>query len=107
MRTISVRLDDDTDAALVSYCQRHGVTQTDAVKIAVGQLAEQGRISPAELAAELGLIGGFRSAAGDLATNHSQRIKESLRAKRRRDSIPVPQAEAAAARATRRRAIAA
>lgn len=107
MRTISIRLDDDTDAALVSYCRRHGVTQTDAVKIAIGQLAGQDRVSPAELAAELGLIGAFRSAEGDLAKNHSQRIKKNLRAKRKRDSMPVPQAEAAAARATRRRAIAA
>jgi hypothetical protein len=107
LRTISIRLDDDSDAALVSYCRRHGVTQTDAVKIAIGQLAGLDRVSPAELAAELGLIGAFRSAEGDLAKNHSQRIKERLRVKRKRDSMPVPQAEAAAARATRRRTIAA
>jgi hypothetical protein len=33
------------------------------------------------LAAELGLIGGFRSAEGDLAQNHSPHVKARLRAK--------------------------
>ena len=65
--------------------------------------AGQDRASPYELAAELGLIGGFRSAEGDLARNHSQHIGERLRAKRERESLPVHEAEAAAARVKRRR----
>lgn len=90
MRTISIRLDDQTDSLLKAHCQRHGLTQTDAIKAAIEQLAARHRSTPAELAAELGLIGGFRSGEGDLAANHSQRVKERLRAKRSRESVPVP-----------------
>ncbi len=98
MRTISIRLDDRTDALLLAHCRRHGLTQTDVVKAAIEQLAGRHRRTPAELAAELGLIGGFRSVEGDLALNHSQRVKERLQAKRLRESVPPPQgAEAALA----------
>lgn len=86
MRTISIRLDDHTDAVLTAYCERHGLTQTSALKAAIEHLAEAHRPTPAELAAQFGLIGGFRSAEGDLAENHSQRVKERLRAKRERES---------------------
>ena len=103
MRTISVRLDDDTDAALTTHCQHHGLTQTDAIKSAIEQLAGRHRPTPAELAGELGLIGGFRSGQGDLARNHGQRVKERLRAKRARDSAPAPKAPAQATRSGRRR----
>ena len=41
MRTLSIRLDDHTDAMLTEHCQRHGLMQTDAVKAAIGQLAGQ------------------------------------------------------------------
>lgn len=102
MRTISIRLDDHTDAVLTEHCQRNGLTQTDAIKTAIEQLAGQHKQTPAELAAELGLIGGFRSTEGDLAANHSQRVKERLRAKRIRDSVPAP-APAPAGTARRRR----
>jgi hypothetical protein len=89
MRTISIRLDDRTDAALASYCERHGLTQTKAVKAAIEHLADSHRPTPAELAQQLGLIGAFRSSEGDLAQNHSQRIKERLRARRARDTTPA------------------
>lgn len=101
MRTISIRLDDRTDAVLTAFCERHGLTQTSALKAAIEHLAEQQRPTPAELAAQLGLIGAFRSDEADLALNHSQRVKERLRAKRARDSMPAP---AAAKPAARRRA---
>ena len=89
MRTISVRLDDHTDAVLTGYCEEHGLTQTDAVKAAIEQLAKAHRPTPAELAERLGLIGGFRSSEGDLGQNHSQRVKERLRAKLERESMPA------------------
>jgi hypothetical protein len=107
MRTTSIRLDDHTDAVLTEHCQRHSLTQTDAIKAAIEQLAGQHKPTPAELAAELGLIGGFHSAEGDLAVNHSQRVKERLRAKRARESIPVPPAAPAAASPPGRRRAAA
>jgi hypothetical protein len=90
VRTISIRLDDHTDAVLATYCERHGVTQTNAVKDAIEQLAKAHRPTPAEIAERLGLIGAFRSREGDLAANHSLRVKEQLRAKRARDSLPQP-----------------
>ena len=89
MRTISVRLDDQTDAMLTVHCQRHGVTQTDAVKAAIEQLAARHQPTPAELAAELGLIGGFRSGVSDLARNRAQYIRDRLLAKRDRLATPL------------------
>ena len=89
MRTISIRLDDRTDALLTAICERDGVTQTGAMKAAIEQSAHARRFTPAELATELGLVGAFRSEEGDLGENHSQRVKERLRAKRERDALPA------------------
>jgi hypothetical protein len=86
MRTISLRLDDRTDAILTAYCERHGLTQTAALKAAIDHLAGARRPTPAELAGELGLIGASRSAEGDLGARHSARLKERLRAKLERDT---------------------
>jgi hypothetical protein len=89
MRTISVRLDDRSDALLRAFCERHGMNQTDALKAAIEQLAERVRPTPAELAARLGLIGGFRSRERDLGESHSRWLEERLRAKAKRDSLPA------------------
>ena len=105
MRTISIRLDDHTDSLLSAVCQRHGLTQTGAIKAAIEHLAGRHKPTPAELAAELGLIGGFKSTEGDLAQNHSRRVKIKLRAKRSRESLPLP-AEPRATRTPRRSGIA-
>jgi hypothetical protein len=107
MRTISIRLDDRTDALLTAHCQRHGLTQTDAVKAAIEQLAGQHKPTPAALAAELGLIGGFGSKQGDLAQQHSLRVKERLRAKRKRESVPPAAAPTTVSAPRRRRTAAA
>jgi len=82
MRTISIRLDAHTDGLLSAYCKRHEVTQTDALKAAIEHLAGAARPRPAELAQQLGLIGAFRSAEGDLGAQHSQRVKQRLRERR-------------------------
>lgn len=79
MRTISVRLDDHTDAVLQDFCERTGASQTDAVKAAIEQLARDSRPSPAELARELGLIASFDSGVGDLGRRHSDHVKARLR----------------------------
>lgn len=88
---ISIRVDDHTDALLTEHCQRNGLTQTGVIKSAIAQMAGQQKPSPAQLAAELGLIGGggFQSTEGDLSVHHSQRAKERLRAKRASDSVPL------------------
>jgi hypothetical protein len=86
MRTISVRLDDRIHAVLIAYCKRHGLTQADALKVAIERLTHAHCSTPAELAAEFGLIGGFRSGDGGLAQAHSLRVKSRLAAKRERES---------------------
>lgn len=86
MRTISIRLDDRTDALFRLFCERLGVSQTDALKAAIEHLADQQRPSPAELAAQLGLIGSFKSGQGHLAEDHSHAVKRRLRAKLASDS---------------------
>ena len=101
MRTISFRLDDQTDLVLTAICERHGLTQTDALKAAIEHLAAARRPTPAELAERLGLIGWFRSPERNLAEQHSQRLKQRLRKRRQRDSIPT---SASSARSARRRA---
>lgn len=97
MRTISIRLDEQTDALLTAHCQTHALTQTDAIKAAIVHLADQHRPTPAELAAELGLIGGMRSGEGDLAQHHSQRVKQRLQAQRLRQAAAVRPSETASA----------
>lgn len=94
MRTISLRLDDATDAALIAYCQRHGLTQTRAVHEAIHHLVQaeaqqSARPTPAELAERLGLIGSFRSAEGDLGEQHAAHLKARLRTRHRHDSDPA------------------
>ncbi|GAB1390410.1 MAG: hypothetical protein AMXMBFR78_06440 [Rubrivivax sp.] len=81
MRTISIRLDDRTDALFRLSCERLGLSQTDALKAAIEHLAERQRPTPAELAAQLGLIGSFRSGHSDRAVEHSREVKQRLRAK--------------------------
>lgn len=83
MRTLSVRLDDQTDALLRAYCARTGLSQTDAIKSGIAALAVEVD-SPAQLAEALGLIGCFDSGAGDLGRNHSRRLREKLAAQRHR-----------------------
>jgi antitoxin component of RelBE/YafQ-DinJ toxin-antitoxin module len=89
MRTISIRLDDHTDAMFRAFCEQHGLSQTSALKTAIVQLASQQKPTPAALAAQMGLIGGFRSGQSDLGLNHSQQVKQTLRAKLLRDALPV------------------
>ena len=89
MRTISVRLDDATDTLLSAYCRRHGLTQTEAVKAAIEQLAQRHKPRPAELAAKFGLIGAYDSGDPDLGARHADRIKTVLQRKARQDSVPA------------------
>ena len=67
MRTISVRLDDGSEARLDSLCQTLGLSQTEVVKAGL-DLLQQHSTSPAALAEGLGLIGSFSSAAQESGT---------------------------------------
>jgi len=82
MRTLSVRLDDQTDALLRAFRSHTGQTQSDAVKAGIAALAAT-TDSPAQLAEALGLAGCFDSGVGDLGRNHSQRLREKLAGKQR------------------------
>jgi hypothetical protein len=88
MRTISFRLDEHTDALLSAFCQRHGVSQTEALKAAIAGLPTEHPTRPADLARDMGLIGSFRSAEGDLGEQHSLHLKQRLRAKLARETDP-------------------
>lgn len=100
MRTISIRLDEHTDVVPTGYCERHGLTQTAALKAAIEHLAEARRPTPAELALQFCLVGGFRSGDGSLAEKHFRHLRERLHAKRESDSIPAPATAPASASAS-------
>ena len=90
MRTLSVRLDDQTDALLRTFCARTGMNQTDVIKSGIVTLTQQTAqaASPAQLAESLGLIGCFASGEGntsDLGRNHAQRLREKLARSHRGD----------------------
>ena len=85
MRTISLRLDDRTDALLRAACERTGLSQTDVLKSALEQLDDSTKPSPVRLARELGLVGGFASGVGDLGALHSERVKAALKDKQARN----------------------
>ena len=72
MRTISVRLDDGSEARLDSLCQTLGLSQTEVVKAGL-DLLQQHSTSPAALAECLGLIGSFSSAAQESGLNAAVR----------------------------------
>jgi len=83
MRTISVRLDDASDATLELLCRNLGLSQTDVVKAGLALLQRQHQ-SPAELAEALDLVGGFASQVGAAAPTHRGRdhaalLKQKLR----------------------------
>ena len=84
MRTISVRLDEHTDALLRAVCEQQGISQTAALKAAIELFAQQERPTPAALARELGLIGAFDSGNRHLGRDHSLHLKAKLRGSARR-----------------------
>ena len=91
MRTISVRLDDASEATLEHLCQTLGLSQTDVVKAGLALLQRQ-RQSPAALAETLGLVGCYASAEasgqpGSGARDHSRALKQKLRQRQQAQRI--------------------
>ena len=82
MRTISVRLDDASEARLDQLCQALGLTQTEVVKAGLDLLQSQ-TLTPALLAERLDLVGCYASApAGDVSSSgrdHSEQLRRKLR----------------------------
>ena len=84
MRTVSIRLDEVTDARLRQIRARTGQSQTEAIKAAIAAFAEHVEPVPAQSAAALDLIGCFDSGEGDLGRNHARHLRAKLAAKHRR-----------------------
>jgi len=84
MRTISVRLDDGSEARLDSLCQALGLSQSEVVKVGLALLQQQST-SPAALAERFGLVDSFSSNAPDSGTTSRGRDHTALR---RRESFP-------------------
>lgn len=80
MRTVSVRLDDASEATLASLCQTLWLSQSDVLKAGLALLQHQ-RQSPAALAESLGLVGCF--SGSEQARDHSSRLKQTLRQQHR------------------------
>jgi Arc/MetJ-type ribon-helix-helix transcriptional regulator len=78
VRTISVRLDDASEAQLESLCQQLGLSQTDVVKAGLALLQQQ-RLSPAALAESLDLVGCFASGDATRGRDHADRLRQKLR----------------------------
>jgi predicted transcriptional regulator len=88
MRTISVRLDDGSEARLDSLCQSLALSQTEVVKAGLALLQQAER---------LGLIGGFSSgAAGSCTTSkgrdHSALLRQRLGLQQQQQRLSEPQA---------------
>jgi Arc/MetJ-type ribon-helix-helix transcriptional regulator len=82
MRTISVRLDDGSEARLDGLCQALGLSQTEVVKAGL-ELLQRQSASPAALAESLGLISSFSSGGPDGAItsrgrDHSAQLRRKL-----------------------------
>jgi Arc/MetJ-type ribon-helix-helix transcriptional regulator len=80
MRTVSVRLDDASEATLEHLCQILGLSQTDVIKAGLALLQHQ-RQSPAALAESLGLVGCF--SGNEQARDHSALLKQKLKRQHR------------------------
>lgn len=89
MRTISIRLDDATDARLRQLCSRTQQSQTDIIKAAIVALADREDHTPAQQASALELIGGFDSGVGDLGRHHARYLRAKLTAKQRPPHEPA------------------
>jgi len=96
MRTISVRLDDGSEARLDSLCQTLGLSQSEVVKAGLALLQQQST-SPAALAERFGLVGSFSSNTPDSGTtsrgrDHAALLRQKLshQPKRERQIGPQP-----------------
>jgi Arc/MetJ-type ribon-helix-helix transcriptional regulator len=96
MRTISVRLDDVSEARLDNLCQALGLSQSEVVKAGLALLQQQST-SPAALAERFGLVGSFSSNTPDSGTtsrgrDHAALLRQKLshQHKRERQIGPLP-----------------
>ncbi|MFM7239574.1 MAG: hypothetical protein ACKOPS_07890 [Cyanobium sp.] len=96
MRTISVRLDDGSEARLDSLCKTLGLSQTEVVKAGL-ELLQRQSASPAALAERLGLIGSFSSgdpgsASTSRGRDHSAQLRQKLSQQHAQQRLSQPEA---------------
>jgi Arc/MetJ-type ribon-helix-helix transcriptional regulator len=82
--TVTVRLDEETEAKVRRLIEQKGGSLSDFVRAAISEklAREAGKPTPYELGKHL--FGRYRSGLGDLAENHKKYFKEKMRAKHRR-----------------------
>ena len=88
MRTISLRLDAESDGMLRALCDRLHTTQTDVVRQALELLANSESPTPDALGRELGLVGAFASGTRGNGAGHSAAVKARL-ADRQQERRPM------------------
>jgi Arc/MetJ-type ribon-helix-helix transcriptional regulator len=82
--TVSVRLDEDTEAKLRRLLEDKGGTLSAFVRAAIEEKLEREANKPTPYEAGKHLFGRYGSGIGDLAENHKKYFKEKMRAKHRR-----------------------
>lgn len=95
MRTISVRLDDVSEARLDNLCQALGLSQSEVFKAGLALLQQQST-SPAALAERFGLVGSFSSNTPDSGTtsrgrDHAALLRQKLSHQHKRERQIGPQ----------------
>jgi Arc/MetJ-type ribon-helix-helix transcriptional regulator len=82
--TVTVRLDEETEAKVRRLIEQKGGSLSDFVRAAIVEklTRETGKPTPYELGKHL--FGRYRSGLGDVALNHKRYFKEKMRAKHRR-----------------------
>ena len=85
MPTVTIRLDDETDARLRRRLARSGETLSDFIRQAVAKhLDAQARVEPRLSSLDRMLEGVIDTGETDLSTTYKARIRERLLAKHRR-----------------------
>jgi hypothetical protein len=82
--TLSVRLDEETEARLRRLLEQRGDSLSAFVRAAILEKLEREGKKPTPYDLGKHLFGRFKSGKGDLAENHSKYFKDAMRAKHRR-----------------------
>lgn len=82
--TITVRLDESTEAKLRRLLEERGSSLSAFVRAAIAEKLEREAKKPTPYELGKHLFGRYGSGLGDLASNHKKYFKEKMRAKHRR-----------------------
>jgi len=82
--TVTVRLDEETEAKLRRLLEQNGGSLSAFVRAAIAEKLEREVKKPTPYELGKHLFGRYGSGLGDLASNHKKHFKEKMRAKHRR-----------------------